>query len=221
MSSIYNPYRKWPTLIGITGLAGTGKDTVRGMLEDAGYTGFAFADPIRMMLRELLISNNISDSYMDCREFKEDIIPELGVSYRQMAQTLGTEWGRSLQPDFWLRLATSYLHGQMDAGGQQFCISDVRFENEAQWVRNHGGVVWRIERPGTEPVRSHASEQGVDAITAQLTIFNVGNLGDLYNQVMAALDSEHSNAPPPARALPYRGEVDIGAVHRTRDKRTT
>lgn len=178
-----------PTLIGLTGLAGTGKDTVRTMLEDAGYTGFAFADPLRAMLRELLTGSNIDDKYMDSREFKEAIIPELGVSYRQLAQTLGTEWGRALQPDFWLRLATSYLHGQMDAGGRQFCISDVRFENEAQWVRNHDGVVWRIERPGTEPVRSHASEQGVDAIKADVVIFNVGTVGELYNQVMAALDA--------------------------------
>ena len=37
MSSIHNPYRQWPALIGITGLAGTGKDTVRTILEDAGY----------------------------------------------------------------------------------------------------------------------------------------------------------------------------------------
>lgn len=190
MSTTRNLYRKWPSLIGLTGLAGTGKDTVRTMLEDAGFTGFAFADPLRMMLRELLTGSNIDDKYMDSREFKEAIIPELGVSYRQLAQTLGTEWGRALQPDFWLRLATSYLDGERDAGGQAFCVSDVRFENEAQWVRNHGGVIWRIERPGTQPVRSHASEEGMNDIQANLTIFNVGNFGELYNQVMATLDAE-------------------------------
>jgi len=205
MSSIRNPYRQWPAVIGITGLAGTGKDTVRTILEDAGYTGFAFADPIRSMLRELLTSSNIDDKYMDSREFKEAIIPELGVSYRQMAQTLGTEWGRTLHPDLWLRLATSYMYGQMDAGGQQFCISDVRFENEAQWVRNHDGVVWHIERPGVEPVNTHISEQGINAIKADAVIFNAGTVGELYHQVMAALDMDYP-----------RYGVDIDAIHRNR-----
>jgi hypothetical protein len=200
-----------PTLIGITGLAGSGKDTVRSILEDAGYSGFAFADPMRSMLRELLTGSNIDDKYMDSREFKEAIIPELGVSYRQMAQTLGTEWGRVLKPDFWLKLATSYLYGQMDAGGNAFCISDVRFDNEANWVRNHDGIIWRVERPGTEPVHAHSSEQGAHTIKPDLVIYNVGTVGDLYNQVSAALDIDY----PRLRSLPVV-EVDIDAVHRTR-----
>jgi predicted ATPase len=89
-------------IIGLTGPAGSGKDAVRDILEDLGLIGFAFADPIRNMIRGLLTDNGLSDDWMDDRNLKERIIPALGVSYRQMAQTLGTEWGRGLRSDFWL-----------------------------------------------------------------------------------------------------------------------
>ena len=175
-------------LIGLTGYAGTGKDTVRAMLEDTGFTGFAFAEPIRGMLRELMTSSGIDDRYMDEREFKEAAIPELGVSYRQIAQTLGTEWGRAQAPDFWLRIANSLMSEQIALGGTHFVVSDVRFANEAQWVRDHGGVIWRVERPEAVPVRAHVSECEMHHFTADVTLHNTGSLKDLYRTVMYALD---------------------------------
>mgnify|MGYP000225759508 CR=1 FL=1 len=177
-------------IIGLTGYAGTGKDAVRSILEERGFIGFAFADPIRSMLRELLTSNGISDEFIDSRELKESIIPELGVSYRQMAQTLGTEWGRMLQPDLWLRLAGAYMadvERNTWAESTCFVISDVRFANEAQWVRDHGGVIWRIERPSAMPVRAHVSEQELYHFTVDHTIDNSGTLDMLESTVLYAL----------------------------------
>jgi len=179
---------KQPTLIGLTGYAGTGKDTVRKMLEDAGYRGFALADPIRSMLRDLLLKSGISDQYIDSRELKETIIPELGVSYRHMAQSLGTEWGRSLDNKFWLRIAGAYLYEQHELGCNAFCVSDIRFANEADWVRERGGVIWRIERHDATAVRFHVSEYAQLDVKPDLTILNQGTLGDLHRAVMDALD---------------------------------
>ncbi len=180
---------KTPTLIGLIGPAGSGKDTVRRMLEDLNFTGLAFADPIRQMLRELLLSNGIDDAYIDDRDLKEAPIPQLGVSYRQLAQTLGTEWGRSLlHKDFWLRLAAAYMQSLMQEGlASRFVISDVRFENEAAWIREHGGQIWRIERPGLAPVRVHASETGIRDIAVDLVIDNGGDLVQLADRVQDAL----------------------------------
>lgn len=175
-------------LIGLSGLAGAGKDTVRNILQDMGYTGFAFADPIRGMLRELVTSSGIDDKFMDDRALKESIIPELGVSYRHMAQTLGTEWGRSLAPDFWLRIADAYMGEQIDLGGTHFCVSDVRFANEAQWVRDYGGVVWHITRPDCQPVRPHVSEDQARYWVVDHQIHNDGSIGDLHRAVVRALD---------------------------------
>ena len=175
-------------LIGLTGYAGTGKDTVRDILQGEGFAGFAFADPIRAMLRELLTSNGISECYMDERALKESPIEQLGVSYRHMAQTLGTEWGRRLADDFWLRIARAYLDDMQAQGETHFCESDVRFVNEAQWVREQGGVIWRIERPQALPVRTHVSEAELYLFKADKTIDNSGSFDQLADQVHAALE---------------------------------
>ena len=179
-----------PTIIGLTGRAGTGKDTVRAILEEHGFFGMAFADPIRDMLREMLISSGISDVYMDDRDFKEAIIPELGTSYRRLAQTLGTEWGRSIRDDFWLQLAGAHMADLQDCAEvfpHNFVLSDVRFQNEADWVRARGGVIWHIQRSAATPVRAHVSESEMENIAFDQLIWNDGSLGDLRNNVNQAL----------------------------------
>jgi hypothetical protein len=141
------------------------------------------------MVRELLASSGIDDAYLDERALKETIIPELGVSYRHMAQSLGTEWGRNLQKDFWLRLAGAFMRDQTDAGESHFVISDVRFENEAAWVKQRGGVIWRVHREGLASVRPHVSESGIDNIKPHRTIHNNGTPQDLAEAVALAIES--------------------------------
>ena len=173
-----------PRIIGLTGLAGSGKDTVRDMLQsDHGFVGLAFADPIRHMLGALFNITGISTHWMHERDLKEQPIPGLDVSYRHMAQTLGTEWGRQLHPDFWLRGAAEHIAAQRRLGATQFVISDVRFVNEAQWLHEMGGEVWRIERPGIEPVRDHESERQVLQIKADRVLDNSGSIEDLWKLV--------------------------------------
>lgn len=175
-------------LIGLTGQAGTGKDTVRQILtRKHDFYGLAFADPIRAMLEKLLRETGIGTHWMHVRELKEQPIDGLGVSYRHMAQTLGTEWGRALRPDFWLRLATENLHAHAERGHSHFVISDVRFQNEVDWVRAHGGVVWRVERQQAQPVRHHASESEIAQFDVDAVIANHGGLADLDAAVHQAL----------------------------------
>lgn len=173
-------------LIGLTGLAGSGKDTVRRILEeDHEFIGLAFADPIRQMLGTLLAENGISTQWMYERELKEQPIDRLDVSYRHMAQTLGTEWGRKLHPDFWLRIAGEFIADQRRQGERQFVASDVRFVNEARWIKDAGGEVWRIDRPGIAPVRDHESERQVLQIEPDRVLLNSGTVEDLWCQVSA------------------------------------
>ena len=176
-----------PLLIGLTGYAGTGKDTVREILESSGFCGFAFADPIRNMVRELLASTGIDECWMARRELKEEAIPQLGVSYRELAQTLGTEWGRRLQPDFWLRIANAYVADLTYQGASALVVSDVRFANEAAWVRQRGGVIWRIHRELAGRVREHVSESELDGIKPDVTLHNDGTVADLSRTVCEAL----------------------------------
>lgn len=174
-------------LIGLCGPAGSGKDTVRRLLEDNhDFAGLAFAEPIRGMLRELLTSSGCSPDYMERRDLKEMPIPGLGVSYRHMAQTLGTEWARvHLGADFWVNTAAATLASLRLQGHRKFVVSDVRFPNEAAWIRRQGGKLWMIDRPGVAPVRTHASE--CISFRVDQVLVNDGTLSDLLVRITHAL----------------------------------
>ena len=168
-------------LIGITGRARSGKDTVANFIIAAigGYR-YSFADPIRAMLVPLGV--DMSDPYWQAR--KEEPIPALGVSPRRMMQTLGTEWGRQLiNPDLWLIMA----HQRLLQHGSGMVISDVRFDNEAAWIRKHGGRIIHVFRPDTKAVEAHASEDGIEMQDTDVRLFNSGTLEDLQLSVRELL----------------------------------
>lgn len=180
-----------PPLIGLTGPAGCGKDTVRSMLEvHHGYHGLALADPIRSMITSLLRTACADANHAHARELKERPIPGLGVSYRHLAQTLGTEWGRNtIAPDLWTGIAEARmaeLRGDK-FGRINFVVSDIRFESEAQWLLQRGGVIWEIMRTGQPGVRPHTSEAGIPHAHISQAICNGGNIADLHQCVHSAL----------------------------------
>lgn len=168
-------------LIGIAGRARSGKDTVANFIIAAigGYR-YSFADPIRAMLAPLGVDMN--DPYWQAR--KEQVIPALGVSPRRMMQTLGTEWGRNLiNPDLWLVMA----HQRLLRNGPGMVISDVRFENEAAWIRKHGGRIIHVIRPEAKAVEAHASEDGIEMLDTDAQLFNSGTLEELQLTVRELL----------------------------------
>ena len=156
-------------LVGLTGPAGCGKDTAATYLELAfsarGHRCYrlAFADPIRAMLAQMGVPTNV----MQQRSLKEQPLDTFcGASYRKLAQTLGTEWGRHLiGHDLWLRVANARIGAVLERYQRPrvVIVSDVRFPDEAQWItQGIGGVrgaVVRVLRPDTQPVRLHESEQ--------------------------------------------------------------
>ncbi|HHK4489771.1 TPA: deoxynucleotide monophosphate kinase, partial [Pseudomonas aeruginosa] len=80
---------------------------------------------------------------------------------------------------------------------QGFVISDVRFDNEADWIRAKGGVVVHLHRQDTAEVAAHSSESGITAGAHDLFISNDGSLNDLYqtlDEVMALLQLRAKNA---------------------------
>jgi len=168
-------------LIGVAGRARSGKDTVANFIVAAigGYR-YSFADPIRAMLAPLGV--DMSDPYWQAR--KEEPIPALGVSPRRMMQTLGTEWGRQLiNPDLWLIMA----HQRLLQNGPGMVISDVRFDNEAAWIRKHGGRIIHVIRPDTKAVEAHASEDGIEMQDTDARLFNSGTLEELQLSVRELL----------------------------------
>ena len=82
-----------PLLIGLTGRARVGKDTAASFLaNDYLLKRYAFAQPIKDAAEAMGFARSVYDN----DDMKERVIQGLGVSYRRILQTLGTEWGRSL-----------------------------------------------------------------------------------------------------------------------------
>lgn len=170
-----------PHLIGIAGLSRVGKDTLASfIISNYGGYRYSFADPIRDMLRVLGI--DMDQPYWQTR--KEEVIPALGVSPRRMMQTLGTEWGRQLiHEDIWLTMARQRLASL----GPGMVVPDIRFENEAGWIRQQGGIVIHLSRDG----EANASKNGVEHADTDLLVKNDGTLEDLQHLVSQLFDGDH------------------------------
>ena len=171
-----------PKLIGITGKAGCGKDTVANMLRQRGYETYAFAKPLKAALAAIGFPE--PESRLD----KEAKYPEKDYSYRRLMQVFGTDFVRKvLGEQFWVELAEKNVDLAVPT-----VITDVRFENEADFIRKNGGVVWHVIRESTLTgvAAQHPSEKGVVFIPLQdIAIDNRGSLIDLESVVMAALDT--------------------------------
>ena len=155
-------------ILGLTGLATAGKDTGAAALLPLGFERVALADPMRDMLRAL----GVRDEHMN-GPAKESPVPHLGLSYRRLAQTLGTEWGRALDPNLWCKVARERVYAVL-ARGAHVAVTDVRFDNEAEMLRAMGGRIVLVERPDARQVLPHASERGVDPALIDATVVNDG-----------------------------------------------
>lgn len=164
-------------LIGLSGPAGCGKDTIANHLASYGYHRYTLAMPLKMGLETML---GIPLSVWDDRVQKEQIIPWLGKSPRQVAQTLGTEWGRQhVHPELWVRLMLRKWDEVRQSRSPRMVVTDVRFDNEAQAIISAGGTVWRVEREKVAPVAEHVSEKGVNPALIEGSFKNSGTLDQL------------------------------------------
>lgn len=114
-------------------------------------------------------------------------MPRLGVSYRQLAQTLG-DWGRSIRPDWWVSIAM-HRAAQARSWGDSVVISDVRYPNEAAAIRAAGGLIVRVRREGLASVREHSSERHSAHIYADFELDNTGSRLDLADAVGELVDA--------------------------------
>lgn len=186
-----------PLLLGFTGPAGAGKDTAAAYLEEQyAFQTVALADPLRDMLGALLQHVDVDGAWMVERALKELPVNVLGLSYRHLAQTLGTEWGRALRPDLWLRIAEYRVHRILE-GGDNAVITDVRFPNEAAWLAAAGGRLVRLTREQVPTVRAHESEAHHAQLPVWREIRNDSTKAHLFDQldtVVEAMRAERGSA---------------------------
>jgi hypothetical protein len=172
-------------LIGFTGPAGVGKDTAANRLSRRfdNWVTVAFAGRLKAGLAAMGLPEPSN------REDKEKIIHQLGFSWRHAAQTLGTEWGRKLNPHLWTILAMSQVQWRMSEGFD-VAVTDVRFDNEAHAIRHAGGYIIALTGRQTTvqgAAAGHASEAGVSPDLINFTIDNSGDINHLDAQLADVL----------------------------------
>jgi hypothetical protein len=174
-------------LVGLCGYAGSGKDeAAKGLVAD-GWERVALADALRDAL--LALNPRVNDEYLrplstviagDSWEFAKTL-PDV----RRLLQRLGTEAGRDIHgQDCWVNIARRKIL----ATSNNVVVTDIRFANEAAMIRDLGGVLIRVERPGVGPVNEHVSE--VMPFEADHTLLNDGSIEQLHDTIrqLACID---------------------------------
>lgn len=175
-------------LIGISGPAQSGKSTLSGefrrLVEFRGqkYAEQPFAGPLKRMLASIGVdvsdlSKNVPVPFLDGQ-----------ITPRVMMQTLGTEWGRTLTPDLWLKV---WEH-ELDRHAQVVTVPDVRFDNEADLIRGLGGVIVHVQRKPTADmlaVPAHASEAGITRVKGDIIFRNDRGIEKMAQLAASILDN--------------------------------
>ena len=161
-------------LIGFTGPAGCGKTTAAACLSSHTYS---FATPMKDCLKRLF---DLDLDQLYTLEGKEAIDPRYGVSPRFLLQRFGTEFIRSTVPDLWIILMRKQLNKLPT--DMFIVIDDVRFEDEAEMVRQEGGTIVHIL--GRSMIKSdHSSERLIGIHPKDLTFSNNGSLKEFNARV--------------------------------------
>jgi phosphomevalonate kinase len=142
-------------IIGITGKLGSGKDYITNnvvipVLEKMNYRYLqcAFADQIKI---NVMSKNNIT---------YEDVYENKTSESRRLLQTEGTEVGRSCDKDIWVKYLDNWVKVHSSRGINVFIISDVRFKNEYEFVKNNLGLMLKVVAPSRNESRLNRESQG-------------------------------------------------------------
>jgi hypothetical protein len=191
-------------IIGLTGYVKSGKDSVANMLAEhiGGWTKAGFADALREMasIMNPRIRVGASKHYAeaDGTARYNDLLKVVGYNaaksfpdVREFLQRLGTEAVRDvIGKDTWVNILMGRIwQARVDASlaGQpapNYAITDVRFPNEAEAIKQADGYIVRVVRPGKGPVNEHISEQSAGDIVADWTL-EASTLEELLEEVYA------------------------------------
>lgn len=161
-------------VIGLTGKAGCGKDTLAALFKryhsDQNVRLMAFASALKR--RAGVVFDEPMSAFYDTK----DAMSKWGMTYRALLQKFGTEFAREMiDKDFWVK-TLDYEYNSVCSNADVVVITDVRFDNEAEWVLAQGGFIVEIHRGQasdlTEQEMEHASEAGVGSTMIGGVIWN-------------------------------------------------
>ena len=180
-------------IIGISGKAGSGKDTAAKMLEvlyanpDISYEDFAnkkyknfadiqivhFADSLKETAQVLF---RIGEWETNTQEGKKTTINWIGKTVRELLQGIGQGLRDVIDPNLWVKILFANTKGWSN-----YIIADVRYPNEVNAIKERNGILLRIDRKGAG-AGNHSSETALDDYKEwDLVIDNNSTKVDLFN----------------------------------------
>lgn len=176
-------------IIGLTGYANSGKDTVgKSIALRYGFKRVAFCDKLKELALKIdpIFENGVHGGFLSGIvaihgwEAAKEMFPEIRV----YLQVLGTDACRAvLGEDVWVRAAHDTMLAAENANVKNFVFTDVRFQNEANYVKSWGGLIVKVERPGVVPSNGHRSDTEIDTLGCDYLFKNDGTVDDVGKKV--------------------------------------
>lgn len=146
-------------IIGISGVAGAGKDTFADILEKEldsfalSHDRYSLAEPLKKDVRGLIIEKFGID-ILSCTREEKDLVRPLIVGFAEVTRKMSKG-----------RIYTEQLQTRLEKSTSQVSlIPDVRFfeyeDDEVPWLRSMGGILVHIKRYDIEAGDSHGVDTG-------------------------------------------------------------
>lgn len=169
-------------ILGVCGKREHGKDTFASMLiaSDPSFSRLGFADRLKEICMKVygLSEEQVSDPRAKESPLEQPIDLDgkldllsaetglllfekrlVAMTPRQVLQYVGTDYIRSVQPDYWLQVVEKQIKDNPEGN---YVITDVRFPNEAEVLKGLGAFILkilRLSRMSNSESAEHASEQ--------------------------------------------------------------
>ena len=196
-------------LIGISGKIGSGKDTTAELIQLVTTYGLNHLTEVRKVTPRLMdipdfktytlqnanwqivkyaenlkliasMLTGIPRKNFEDQEFKKTHLGEEwnNITVREFLQTLGTRALRdNLNENVWI----NSLFGNFNESSQ-WLVTDTRFPNEANAIKERGGIVVRVDRGLS--TGDHPSETALDDYEFDYVIPNTGTIEELIEEVV-------------------------------------
>lgn len=170
-------------LVGLVGLKQSGKDSFASRLVSMhGYRRLAFADALKAAAYR---TNPLIGDRLRLAPFVDLVGWEAAKSskpeVRRFLQEFGVAMRENVHPDVWVAIVRAEAAALLYAR-TPVVITDVRFPNEIEAIRELGGVIARIDRPGQADSDGHISEHAWRSVDPEFEIHNDGSLADLEDR---------------------------------------